>query len=202
MYIEVLSLVVVLLILRKYMLEYKFKAGTWAVVTGASDGIGKQFAIQLAKKGLNVLLLARSSVKMDKIIEDCSEFKVEVIKATFDFDTTKDSDWKALTTKIEGLGEISVLINNVGVSHDFPVSFLDEDRFKCDTINRVNIDATLRMTRIVLPHMITKRHGLVLNIGSMLGQVPSSLLSVYSASKAYVRHWSQCILFHNKRCGS
>ncbi|KAI8901875.1 hypothetical protein BC833DRAFT_59611 [Globomyces pollinis-pini] len=171
---------------------YKFKPtdGEWAVVTGASDGIGKEFALQLAKKKYNVVLLARSNDKLTAIGDEIKKLGQEALVFVFDFSTKDDQLWKALQMKLNSL-QVGVLVNNVGVSHDFPVSFLDEDQKKIDQIMTVNVHSLMKITRIVLPQMVERKKGLVLNIGSMAGKVPSPLLAVYGASKSFVSAWSQ-----------
>ncbi|KAJ3373041.1 hypothetical protein HDU91_001196 [Kappamyces sp. JEL0680] len=175
------------------------KAG-WAVITGASDGIGREFALQLAKKGFNTFLLARSVDKLDGVKDECEGLGVDCIAYPFDFSSPSPVAWKKLGRELDAL-EIGVLVNNVGVSHDFPVSFLDEDMARNELIMAVNCQAMLKMTKLVMPQMVERHHGLVLNIGSMLGKVPNALLSVYSASKAFVRHWSQSVAAEVSRQG-
>ncbi|KAJ3320227.1 hypothetical protein HDV06_005471 [Boothiomyces sp. JEL0866] len=166
------------------------KKDQWAVVTGASDGIGKEFALQLAIKGYNVVLLARSEDKMNDIASKIKKLGYESIVYKFDFANAGDKDWEKLADKLNSL-DVKVLVNNVGVSHDFPVSFLEEDTERIERIMQVNVHSLMKMCRIVIPHMVEKKKGLVLNMGSMSGKIPSGLLSTYAASKAFVSSFSQ-----------
>jgi 17beta-estradiol 17-dehydrogenase / very-long-chain 3-oxoacyl-CoA reductase len=165
--------------------RYSFKPqkDSYALISGASDGIGKEFAMQLAKKGYNVVIMARSKDKLEQVAQSVKEAGKEAIVIPFDFSTTEDSKYQDLKKKIDALN-IEVLVNNVGVSHDFPVGFLDEDPAIVERIMQVNCHSMMRMTRLVVPKMVTNRKGLVLNIGSFAGKVPSGLLAVYAASKA------------------
>lgn len=177
---------------RPFLGGYRFKAApdSFAVVTGASDGIGKEFALQLAKKGYNLVVLARSEDKLVALAGDIKKLDRQCIVIPFDFNTRKEQDYDMLKTKLDGL-KIEILVNNVGVSHEFPVSFLDEDWLVIERILNVNIYSMLKMTRMLLGGMCENNKGLVLNIGSMAGKVPSGLLATYGASKSFVSSWSQ-----------
>lgn len=170
----------------------KYGAGSpenWAVVTGASDGIGKEFALQLAKAKFNVLLLSRTKSKLDAVAEEVRKGGVQAVVHPFDFSTATDADYATLAKVVQPMN-VGVLVNNVGVNHEIPISFLEESQAVIDSIIKVNISAQLRVTRLIAPKMVEKRRGLILNIGSVAGTVPSGLLSVYSASKAFLRYWS------------
>ncbi|KAI8813774.1 hypothetical protein BJ742DRAFT_379077 [Cladochytrium replicatum] len=186
------------------LIQYGAKKGSWAVVTGASDGIGKEFALQLAQAGFNVALLARTSSKLELVageiaVQNSNKVRTEVIP--FDFAKSTASDYASLATRLTSLGDIGVLVNNVGVSHEFPVPFIEESAERTETIVNVNILAQLRITRIVLPGMIARKSGLILNLSSFAGKFPSALLSVYSASKAFLANWSECLGIELKGTG-
>jgi 17beta-estradiol 17-dehydrogenase / very-long-chain 3-oxoacyl-CoA reductase len=111
-----------------------------------------------------------------------------------DFGQDKDEDYSALAKVIGGLdGPISILVNNVGISHSIPVSFIDTSVEEMEQIITVNCLATLRVTKMVLPLMIPHKKGLVLTMGSFAGVVPTPLLATYSGSKAFLQHWSTAL---------
>ncbi|KAI8365988.1 uncharacterized protein BYT42DRAFT_588476 [Radiomyces spectabilis] len=173
----------------------KFGAGqgAWAVITGATDGIGKEFAAQLAKHKLNVLLVSRTQSKLDAVAQQLiDEHHVEVKTFALDFTVGNDADFQRLGQVINGLN-VGVLVNNVGTNHEIPTPFAEEDEKLINDIVEVNIKGALKMTRLVLPHMREKRSGLILNLGSFAGLVPTPYLSVYSAGKAFLSTWSQAI---------
>ncbi|KAJ3316295.1 hypothetical protein HDU76_001909 [Blyttiomyces sp. JEL0837] len=171
---------------------------SWALITGASDGIGKEFALQLAKSGFNVILMARTQSKLDQVSSEAQQkYGVKSIVIPFDFSTASDPEYAKVKSIIEPL-DIGVLINNVGVNHEFPTPFLEESHEIIDAIIQVNIISQLKITRLVAPKMVSNRRGLILNIGSVAGTVPSGLLAVYSASKAFLRYWSQAIAMELK----
>ncbi len=163
----------------------KFK-GQWAVVTGASSGIGAGFSRQLAAKGVNVALIARSVEKLTAVAADCKKHGVQTSVITFDFDTAQDSDYDALAATLTALNP-RVLVNNVGVNVPFPVRFAEMDPAEVDRIVRVNVASTNKMTAMLLPKMIAERSGLVLFLSSSAGSIaPGPLLAPYTATKAYM----------------
>ena len=87
--------------------------------------------------------------------------------------------------------DIGVLVNNVGMSYEYPQEFLELSSTYVDTLINLNIVSLNAMTRIVLPQMVERKKGAVINISSFLAAIPTPLLSVYSASKSYVDLISQ-----------
>ncbi|KAI8065140.1 hypothetical protein BC940DRAFT_88244 [Gongronella butleri] len=173
----------------------KFGAGrgAWAVVTGATDGIGKEFARQLAKNKFNVLLVSRTASKLEAVAQEINqEFGTETKIYAMDFTKGDAEDFAGLGAVLETL-DVGVLVNNVGTNHDIPTPFAEEDEQVIDNIIEVNVKGAMKMTRLVLPQMREKKRGLILNLGSFAGLVATPYLSVYSAGKAFLSTWSQAI---------
>ncbi|KAH9013623.1 3-ketoacyl-CoA reductase [Lactarius deliciosus] len=168
--------------------------GAWAVVTGASDGIGREFAIQLARAGFNVLLAARNQAKLDAVVADVAKVASAVQTKTFviDFASADDAKWEALLGELKPI-EVGVLVNCVGVSHEFPTDFVDTSEEELNTIVDVNVSTTLRVTNLIAPAMVSRKKGLILNMGSFAGASPTPMLAVYSGSKAFLRTWSDAL---------
>ena len=89
--------------------------------------------------------------------------------------------------------DVAVLINNVGKSHDSAVYFAETPQEEIDAILTININSTLRVTSLVLPNLIERRNGLVLNMGSFAGTFPTPLLATYSGSKSFLIGWTQAL---------
>ncbi|KAK4535244.1 hypothetical protein CDCA_CDCA04G1269 [Cyanidium caldarium] len=160
--------------------------GQWAVVTGASYGIGAGFARECARRGMHVFLLARSAEKLEQVAAACTGCGVQARCRCFDFATATEDDWRKLQHELAAL-PVALLVNNVGVNVPFPTPFLDMDEAQIERIVRVNIGATNRMTRLLLPQMLQRQRGSVIFLSSGGGAVlPSPLLAVYAGTKAYM----------------
>ncbi|XDG08976.1 hypothetical protein ABKA04_008591 [Annulohypoxylon sp. FPYF3050] len=175
--------------LRKYG-----KKGTWAVVTGASDGLGKEFATQLAAKGFNLILVSRTLSKLEALSQELekkfSGLQTKVLD--MDFSADDDADYARLAKLITGL-DIGILINNVGQSHSIAVPFLLTEQQELENIVTINCLGTLKVTQAVAPGMQARKRGLILTMGSFGGWIPTPYLATYSGSKAFLQHWSSAL---------
>ncbi|KAL2170460.1 hypothetical protein VTG60DRAFT_4840 [Thermothelomyces hinnuleus] len=175
--------------LRKYG-----KKGTWAVVTGASDGLGKEFAHQLAAKGFNLVLVSRTQSKLDALARELtlrwSGFQAKTL--AMDYSKNDDADYERLAELISGL-DVGILINNVGQSHSIPVPFLETSRDELQNIVTINCLGTLKTTQIVAPILTKRKRGLILTMGSFAGYMPTPYLATYSGSKSFLQHWSSSV---------
>lgn len=106
-----------------------------------------------------------------------------------DFAQNKDSDFASLKSLVSDL-EVSILINNVGLSHSIPVPFIQTPEQEMKDIITINCTGTLRVTQIIAPAMAQRKHGLILNMASFGGILPTPLLATYSGSKAFLQTWS------------
>lgn len=163
-------------------------------MTGASDGLGKEFAAQIAAKGFNLILVSRTKSKLDNVAQQIKTKHASTAIETLaiDFSKPTDEDYNKLKALLEGK-RIAILINNVGQSHSIPVPFSETDRQEMESIINVNCHATLRVTRTVLPAMLSNKNGLILTMGSLGGLTPTPLLATYSGSKAFLQQWSSAL---------
>lgn len=169
-------------------------AGSWALVTGATDGIGREFAMQLAARGFNIVAVSRTAEKL-AILSKEIESTMPGIKTCYyamDFLSAGDAEYEGLEQLIRHL-DIAVLVNNVGLSHTMPVNFLEMDGRELASICQVNIVATMQVTRVVAPHLVRRGRGLILNLGSFSGQWSTPLLATYAGSKAFLIAWTQAL---------
>ncbi|OWF47110.1 very-long-chain 3-oxoacyl-CoA reductase-like [Mizuhopecten yessoensis] len=170
------------------------KTGAWAVVTGCTDGIGKAYTEQLAQKGMDIVLISRTESKLLTLAGDIeSRFgvKTKIIVADFSQGATI---YPGIRKGLEGI-DIGVLINNVGLGYEFPAylhEVPDRDQKFIDLIE-VNITSVTMMTSIVMPQMVAKKKGVIVNLSSASGMKPTPLLGVYAAAKAYVDYFSVCM---------
>ncbi|XP_050679651.1 very-long-chain 3-oxoacyl-CoA reductase [Leptidea sinapis] len=170
--------------------DFKSK-GKWALVTGSTDGIGKEYARQIAAYGCDIVLVSRSMDKLKAVASEIeNEFKVntKIIQADF----SEEGIYENIAKEISGL-EIGTLVNNVGISYTYPEYFneIPEWEKTVSSIVKANVVSVTRMTRIILPEMEKRGKGVIINIGSASSIIPSPLLSVYAATKAYVDKFTE-----------
>lgn len=167
--------------------------GSWALITGATDGIGKALAKKLAAQGLNLILVSRKYNKL-KAVE--TEFLAEyphtkITTVEFDFSGNISEGVKSVEKAIDGL-EVGILINNVGITYPSAMFFHEVEEKVWMDIVRVNMEGTTRVTKAVISGMIKRRKGAIVNIGSGAATVIPShpLFTIYAATKAYVNSTS------------
>ncbi|KAJ9563886.1 hypothetical protein OSB04_009046, partial [Centaurea solstitialis] len=180
------------------------KYGSWALVTGSTDGIGKAFSFELAKKGLNLILVGRNPSKLEDVSSEIkSKFgKTQIKKVVFDLSGDLSEGVKRISEAIEGL-DVGILINNAGVSYPYARFFHEVDDQLLSSLIKVNVEGTTRVTQAVLPQMVKRKRGAIVNIGSGAAIViPSDpLYAVYAATKAYVDQFSRCLYVEYKNSG-
>ncbi|KAJ2820729.1 hypothetical protein IWW50_004939 [Coemansia erecta] len=172
----------------------KFGAGkgAWAVVTGCTDGLGREAALELARKRFNVLLLSRSQEKLDAMAKEVEALGVEARTLAVDFGQMNEDKWQQIGQEVQAV-RVGVLVNNVGVSYDYPMHVEEVATETVDALMELNMRAMVRMTQAVLPQMKERKTGLILNSGSFAALVPSPFLSVYSGTKGFVKYFSQSL---------
>lgn len=163
-------------------------------MTGASDGLGKEYALQLARAKFNIVLVSRTESKLVALAEEITKRfpHVQTKILAMDFARNADADYKALGDLVSDL-DVSILVNNVGQSHSIPVPFLQTSAEEMTNIITINCNGTLRVTQLVAPGMVQRRRGLILTMGSFGGLLPTPLLATYSGSKAFLQHWSTAL---------
>eukprot|EP01087_Luapelamoeba_hula_P005320 TRINITY_DN153_c0_g1_i1.p1 TRINITY_DN153_c0_g1~~TRINITY_DN153_c0_g1_i1.p1 ORF type:complete len:320 (-),score=63.72 TRINITY_DN153_c0_g1_i1:114-1073(-) len=182
--------------------RYGAKSGSvWAVVTGASEGIGKAYAIELAKRGFNVVILSRTLKKLQEAQREINTSYPKVQVEVKDFDFGSDKPNYAMIEDFLKDKDVGILVNNVGVNYPYPANYLDTEPQKNNQIVDVNVKALNEMTRIVMPIMIKRKAGGIINVSSFSGVVPAPMLSVYSGTKAYINFFSLCLATEYKRSG-
>ncbi|KAL9708289.1 hypothetical protein quinque_011807 [Culex quinquefasciatus] len=159
--------------------------GKWAVVTGATDGIGKGYAVNLAKKGMNLVLISRSDAKLVKVSRELQDaYGVQIKRIVADFSAGAPI-YSHIRKELAGI-DIGILVNNVGIVPDSGLDLFEnhpaEDYLR---MVNVNIVSTLLMTHLVLPIMKKARRGMVINVSSSSAYFPAPFLSVYSATKVF-----------------
>jgi len=161
-----------------------------AVITGASSGIGAVYADRLARRGYDLLLVARSRGPMEGLAKKLSAEtgrNIEILSA----DLTDRND----LMKVEGIlrqnAKVSLLVNNAGLGATKPLlnSHVDD----MSRIIALNVEALTRLTYAVVPEFVKRGSGTIINIGSVVGIAPERLNGVYGGTKAFVLAFSQSL---------
>lgn len=179
--------------------------GPWAVVTGATDGIGRAIAFRLAASGLGLVLVGRNPDKLAAVSDEIKAKYPKTEVRTFVLDFAGEglaAGVEALKDSIRGL-DVGVLVNNAGVSYPYARYFHEVDEELMRSLIRVNVEGVTRVTHAVLPGMVDRKRGAIVNIGSGAASVVPSdpLYSVYAATKAYVDQFSRCLYVEYKGKG-
>lgn len=163
----------------------------WALVTGASGGIGADIARVLATRGHPLVLTARSEGKLQDLAEEL-EREHGTRSLVIPMDLGVDGAAAALAESIAGRGvRIEILVNNAGFGQYG--DYLERDPADESSMLNVNLVALTALTRRYLPEMVGRGYGRILNVGSTGSFFPGPLISVYYATKAYVMSYSEAL---------
>lgn len=168
-----------------------------AVITGASSGIGAAFANRLAAEGHDLVLVARDGARLTELasgLSDAHQVSTQVIAA----DLATDEGCATLIRQLADL-QVDVLINNAGIGLDlpFPQNGIEAE----ERLLLLNVRAVLRLTHAVLPEMLQRGQGSIVNVSSVAGFGPAWLLSSYPASKAWVTTFTESLAYPVRRKG-
>jgi short-subunit dehydrogenase len=171
-----------------------------ALITGSSGGIGEEFALQLARRQVNLVLVARRVDKLaelrGRLLEISPGLEVDVIAA----DLSLPGSAADLAAKIGDLGRrIDILINNAGVG--LHGDFLGQEAQASSAQIQLNCVTLVELTALYLPAMTTARHGLVLNVASTAAFQPTPGMAVYGATKAFVLSFTEALWQETKGSG-
>ncbi|MEM7810466.1 MAG: SDR family oxidoreductase [Planctomycetota bacterium] len=166
-------------------------ADRWALVTGASSGIGETFARVLAGRGMHLVLVARRGDRLTALAEELYRehgTQARVIAA----DLAADGGIASVVEGVTAAGvEVELLVNNAGFAVVGEIGSADADAI--DDMLALNVRALTRLTYEFLPAMLDRGHGAVLNIASVAGIQPVAYMGSYAAGKAYVLHFSEAL---------
>ncbi|HWM34456.1 MAG TPA: SDR family oxidoreductase [Pseudolysinimonas sp.] len=159
-----------------------------SIVTGASSGIGAEFARALAARGSDLVLVARRTDRLRALaseLEAAHGIRAEVVTA----DLSKPGAGRALRAELDGT--IDTLVNNAGFGAHGPVA--EEDPETLERLVAVDVTAVVDLTRAFLPELLEAGHGAIVTIASTAGFQPVPLMAAYGAAKAFVLSFSQAL---------
>lgn len=165
--------------------------GKWALVTGASAGLGEQFAIQLAQMGASLVLVARRADRLQKLATTLQDqYKVETRVLALDLLKAGAGENLFAATEQKGI-PVSILINNAGFGVHKPL--LDQTVQQTAEQIQVNITVLTELTHRFGMAMSTRHEGYILNVASVAAYMPIPGYAIYAATKAYVLSFSDAI---------
>lgn len=165
--------------------------GKVAIVTGASRGIGKGIAIELAKAGASVVINYKNNDEAaEKTLQEIRELGGYALKIKGDVSDYEFSK-EMIKTTLEKLGKIDILINNAGISK--VGLFMDAVPEEWDNIINVNLKGTINCSHSVVSEMIKQKSGSIINISSMWGNVGASCEVIYAASKGAINSFTKSL---------
>ncbi|XP_013147079.1 PREDICTED: inactive hydroxysteroid dehydrogenase-like protein 1 isoform X2 [Papilio polytes] len=160
--------------------------GSWAAVTGSTDGVGREYARELARRGLNIVLISRNLDKLRNVaaeIEKESSVKTKIIVADF----SKGAEvYRHIEDELKDI-PLGILVNNVGIQYDYPARLCELPASKAWELINVNVGAVTLLSRLVLAGMAARGRGALVNVCSGAELQPLPLMAVYAATKVYVR---------------
>ena len=166
--------------------------GCNALITGASAGIGREFARQLASRARTLVLIARREQRLNELLEELQNHNSQLNVYVRVVDLCDKSQIDDLIAWFEREKiDINLLNNNAGLG-DYGL-FATSDPERDDRIIQVNIVAPTLLTRLLVPQMVARKRGAILNVSSSAGFLPIPGMAVYAASKAYVNCFSEAL---------
>ncbi|XP_032087258.1 inactive hydroxysteroid dehydrogenase-like protein 1 [Thamnophis elegans] len=166
--------------------------GKWAVVTGGTSGIGLSYAKELASCGIDLILISQNQEELEASAKEIMEtYNISTMTVVTDFNRGREA--YPVIKKVLEDKEIGVLVNNVGVLDPLPNSFTNLTEAQIWEFINVNIGAANMMAYLVLPGMVQRKKGAIVNISSISCCNPCPRYTAYSASKTYLDHFSRSL---------
>jgi uncharacterized protein len=178
--------------------EVKPSKNGWCVITGASKGLGKAMALEFARKGWNLVLIARSNELLEETAKLCKMANSTISVKPEECDISDAAAVGKLVEKLKSL-QVDILVNNAGVGH--ASNFHTMPASKPQEMIDLNISALVRLTQAVLPPMIERRKGRLLFVSSLGRYSCGKYSAIYMASKAFVSSFGQALVEELRNTG-
>jgi uncharacterized protein len=168
-----------------------------ALITGASSGIGAIYADRLARQGYDLILVARSAAKLERVaavVRETTARAVETIVA----DLGKTADLRRIEARVTNERSLTLLVNNAGVGST--ARALDADVDTMSAMVSLNVEALMRLSYAAVPAFVARGRGTIVNIASIVAVAPELLNGTYGGTKAFVLAFSQNL--HHELAGT
>ena len=164
----------------KNILESFRLDGKTALITGGSDGIGKILAMNLAQAGAKICINGRSTEKLAKAKKEFGDLGIDVFTIAFDVGVENQVS-ESIDIIKDNIGPIDILINNAGITHRVPILDMETDDFK--RVLDINLVSAFMVSKKIVPDMIKKGGGKIINICSLMSRYGRNSVSAYAAAK-------------------
>lgn len=169
-----------------------------ALVTGGSRGIGKSSALELAKEGCNIVISARTEADLLEAEKEIKALGVKTLAVAADLEQV--GEVKRLVSKaFEVFGQVDILFNNAGHSH--PTTPIDATDEESEAVLNIHLMACVRTCRLVIPRMLERQWGRIINMSSMCGLAPMTRTADYNAAKTAVINYTRAISMEYSKDG-
>lgn len=177
------------------MNSLKERYGDWALITGASSGIGEEFSHQLAKEGFNLVIVARRKEKLEQLKQELEEkYKIQILPAAIDL---LSENYLAELIEIIGERDISLLINNAGFG--YRGQFIDSDALNYEKMIKLNCIVPTVLTHHFVKPMIEKRKGGIIFLASVVAFQATPTTTIYAATKVFNAFLSEGLWYELKK---
>ena len=180
------------------MKDVKWFTNQVALVTGASGGLGAKIALELAKRDVQLILVARNTAKLEQVATECKSFTSKPVDF-FSCDLTDDASIDKLLATLDELYKVTMVINNAGLGYFKLAKDLSE--FEISQMLRLNLNAIIKITQHFVPSFIEEKSGVFVNIASQAAKSATAKSSVYSATKFGVLGYSNALRLELKPYG-
>jgi short-subunit dehydrogenase len=172
--------------------NHEFFAGKTVFITGGSSGIGKALAFELAQKGADVSIVGRTRDAVEETGREFNRAGLQVMTWPCDL-SDETATLRLVNDVLAQTGPPDILINNAGFATYRTFEQLSTDEIS--SLIAVNLLAPIRLTRGFIPAFIARRSGVIVNVGSIAGQIPLTPNMIYTTAKHGLLAWSQCLRF-------
>jgi hypothetical protein len=171
----------------------------WALITGGSSGMGLEYARQLADLGCNLLLVSNQELELQKAVESLKQGReLQIVAHYQDLATETAAEELLAFCQAENL-QIDILINNAGMF--FFEELTTENEVKALTMLRLHVFTPTRLCILFGEEMKKRGYGYIINMSSMAAKLPCPGITVYSATKAYLKSFGKSLYFEMRSCG-
>lgn len=177
-----------------FKVDYRKRYGQWAVISGSTDGIGLAMARELAERGHSIVVMGRNHEKLAKtkasLLAEPNVGDVETVCC--DLSDVSAANIAHLEASLApDTRDIGILINNAGVSPPYGRAFTNHDAAEFQVAINIGVIMYVQLTRMVLPGMLKRSRGLIVNVSSCLGRQPTPFMGVYPVVKRFVNAFSE-----------